>query len=108
MLSNGYSEFFSSFITYVGADKATSFMDFAQNVANDTLLPLGGCLISIFAAYVWKTRNLSEEIAQGYPGYTGSFVEKYLNFAVTILCPVVLGTMFILTFLETFLGISLF
>lgn len=108
LLSNGYSEFFSNFITYIGAEKATSFMDFAQNVANDTLLPLGGCLISIFAAYVWKTRNLNEEIAKGYPGYMGSFVQKYLNFAVTILCPLVLGTMFLLTFLETFLGINLF
>ena len=108
LLSNGYSEFFSSFITYVGAEKATSFMDFAQNVANDTFLPLGGCLISIFAAYVWKTKNLNEEIAKGYPGYMGSFVQKYLNFAVTILCPVVLGTMFLLTFLQTFFGINLF
>ncbi|MEM9858585.1 MAG: sodium-dependent transporter [Bacteroidota bacterium] len=106
LLSNGYSGFFSSFITYIGAESATSFMDFAQNVANDTFLPLGGCLISIFAAYAWKTRNLNEEIAKGYPGFSGSFIEKYLNFAITILCPVVLGTMFILTFFKTFFGIN--
>ena len=108
LLSNGYSAFFSSFITYIGSDSATSFMDFAQNVANDTFLPLGGCLISIFAAYAWKTKNLNEEIAKGYPGYMGSFVQKYLNFAITILCPLVLGTMFLLTFLQTFFGVSLF
>ncbi|WP_421879635.1 sodium-dependent transporter [Marinoscillum sp.] len=108
LLSNGYSGFFSSFITYIGAENPTSFMDFAQNVANDTFLPLGGCLISIFAAYAWKTKNLNEEIAKGYPGYMGSFVQKYLNFAVTILCPIVLGTMFLLTFLQTFFGVSLF
>lgn len=108
LLSNGYSGFFSSFITYVGAESPTSFMDFAQNVANDTFLPLGGCLISIFAAYAWKTKNLNEEIAQGYPGYMGSIVQKYLNFAVTILCPLVLGTMFLLTLLQTFFGVNLF
>ncbi len=108
LLSNGYSEFFSQFITYIGAEKTTSFMDFAQNVANDTFLPLGGCMISIFAAYFWKKKNLNEEIAQGYPGYMGSFVQKYLNFAISILCPAVLGTIFLLTFLQTFLGITLF
>ena len=108
LLSNGYSGFFTNFITYIGAETPTSFMDFAQNVANDTLLPLGGCLISIFAAYIWKTKNLNEEIEQGYPGYTGSFVQKYLNFAVMFLCPTVLGIMFLLTFLQTFFGINLF
>ena len=108
LLSNGYSELFTQFITYVGADKPTSFMDFVGNVANDTLLPLGGCLISIFAAYAWKTKNLNEEIAIGYPGYKGSFVETYLNFAIMFLCPLVLGTMFLLTFLQTFFGVELF
>jgi NSS family neurotransmitter:Na+ symporter len=107
LISNGYSSFFTNFITYVGADSPTNFMDFAQNIANDTFLPLGGCLISIFAAYLWKTKNLNEEIAQGYPGYAGSFVEKYLGFAITILCPLVLGTMFVLTLLQTFFGINL-
>ena len=82
-------------------------MDFAQNVANDTFLPLGGCLISIFAAYAWKKHNLSAEISQGYPGYEGSFVQKYLNFAITIICPLILGTMFIMTLFNTFFGINL-
>ncbi len=107
LISNGYSEFFTNFITYVGAEKATSFMDFAQNVANDTFLPLGGCLISIFAAHLWKTKNLNEEIALGYPGYQGSIVQKFLTFAILFLCPVVLGTMFILTLFQTFFGINL-
>lgn len=107
LLSNGYSGFFTSFITYLGAENATSFMDFAQNVANDTLLPLGGCLISIFAAYIWKTKNLNKEIEAGFPTFAGSFVEKYLNFAITILCPLVLGIMFILTLFQTFFGIHI-
>lgn len=106
LVSNGASDFFTNFITYVGADSATSFMDFAQNVANDTFLPLGGCMISIFAAYVWKKENLNEEISMGYPGFIGSFVQKYINFAITILCPLVLGTMFLLTLLDTFFGIN--
>jgi NSS family neurotransmitter:Na+ symporter len=107
LISNGYSGFFTNFITYIGAEKATSFMDFAQNVANDTFLPLGGCLISIFAAHMWKTKKLHEEIAQGYPGYVGSFIQKFLGFAIMFLCPVVLGTMFVLTLFQTFFGINL-
>lgn len=107
LLSNGATDFFSNFITYIGAEKATSFMDFAQNVANDTFLPLGGCMISIFAAYVWKKENLADEISNGYEGFKGSFVQKYINFAITVLCPIVLGTMFLLTLLETFFGINL-
>lgn len=107
LLSQGASDFFSNFITYLGADSATSFMDFAQNVANDTFLPLGGALTSIFAAYVWKKHNLNDEISKGYSGYEGSFVQKYINFAITVLCPIVLGTMFILTLFQTFFGVNL-
>lgn len=107
LLSNGYSGFFTEFVTYVGAENATTFMDFASDVAFKTFLPLGGCLISIFAAYVWRTKNLNEEIEKGYPGFKGSIVEKYINFAISFLCPLVLGILFILTLFQTFFGIDL-
>ncbi|MFQ3214472.1 MAG: NSS family neurotransmitter:Na+ symporter [Marivirga sp.] len=107
LVGNGYSEFFTNFITYFGAENPTDFMTFVGHVANDTFLPLGGCLIVIFAAYVWKTENLSEEISHGYEGYKGSFIEKYINFAVTIFCPIVLGIMFITTVLSKFFNINI-
>lgn len=107
MLANGYSGFFSNFITYVGADSATDFMTFIGHVANDTFLPLGGFLIVSFAAYVWKKENLNEEISQGYDGYMGSFVQKYINFAILYICPTILGILFILTLFQTFFGINL-
>ncbi len=107
LVGNGYSAFFTNFITYFGADSATDFMSFVGHVANDTFLPLGGFLISIFAAYVWKKANLSEEISQGYPDYKGSFVEKYINFAISYLCPTILGGLFVLTVLSRFFGINL-
>lgn len=107
LLGNGYSDFFSNFITYVGADSATDFLSFVGHVANDTLLPLGGCLIAFFAGHVWKKANLDEELAKGAPGYKGSFIQKYLNFAVSYLAPIVLGTLFVLTVLGTFFGINL-
>lgn len=108
LLGNGYSDFFSNFITYVGAESSTDFLSFVGHVANDTLLPLGGCLIAFFAGHVWKKANLDEELAQGAPGYKGSFIQKYLNFAVSYLAPIVLGTLFVLTVLGTFFGINFF
>ncbi len=106
LVGNGYSAFFSNFITYGGNESATDFMTFIGHVANDSILPLGGCLISIFGAYVWKKANLNEEISQGYPGYKGSFVEKFLNLMISVFCPVILGIIFILTVLDRFFGIT--
>lgn len=107
LMANGYSGFFGSFITYFGAESATDFMSFAQHIANDTLLPLGGTLISIFAAYVWKKHNLIEEISHGAPNFKDSFVAKYLTFAISYLCPFILGSLFVLTVLSRFFGITL-
>ncbi len=106
LVGNGYSAFFTNFITYFGAESSTNFMDFVQHIANDSFLPLGGCLIVFFGAYVWKKENLNEEIAKGYPGYKGSFVEMYINFAISYLCPVVLGVLFLLTVLNQFFSLD--
>lgn len=108
MLSNGASSFFSNFITYIGADSSTDFMTFIGHIANDSFLPLGGALIVIFAAYAWKKQNLSMEIEQGFEGYKGSFIEKYISFAITYLAPIVLLAIFLLTVLNRFFGIDIF
>ncbi len=107
LMANGYSSFFSAFITYLGNDAPTDFMTMVQDIANDSLLPLGGCLIAFFGAYVWKKANLNAEIAEGNPGYRGSFVEKFVNLMVSYFCPAVLGIMFVLTVLDRFFGIEL-
>lgn len=108
LLGNGYSDFFSNFITYPGAESATDFLSFVANVANDSFLPLGGCLIVFFAAHVWKKHNLDEELSIGAPGYKGSFVQKYLNFAVSYLAPAILAFIFIITVLKTYFGVNIF
>lgn len=107
MVANGDSAFFSSFITYVGASGPTDFMTFVGDVANDTLLPLGGFLIVFFAAYIWKKENLKEEMLIGFPN-KNSFVLKYIDFAVSYLCPVILGSLFILTVLNKYFGVNVF
>ncbi|MEQ9288261.1 MAG: sodium-dependent transporter [Cyclobacteriaceae bacterium] len=106
LLGNGYSSFFSNFITYLGAENATDFMTFFGHLA-DILLLLGGSLIVFFAGHIWKKHNLHEELSVGYPGYEGTFVQKFLNLAISYFCPVVLAVLFVLVVLSNFFGISL-
>ena len=108
LLSNGGSSYFTNFITYIGAEKATDFMTFVGHIANDSFLPFGGAMIAIFTAYVWKKNNLNEEIEQGYEGFEGSLVERFIDFSITYLAPVILIGIFILTVLDRFFGIQLF
>ena len=104
-LSQGKIVFFSEFITYFGNDKPIDFMQFIIDVSNDTLLPFGGFLITMYVSFVWKKKNLSDEIRKGNPNYKGSLVEKYINFSITYVCPLILGSIFLLTFLNKFFGI---
>ena len=108
LIGNGYSDFFSTnFITYKEGGQDTDFLSFVAALANDSILPLGGCLISFFAAHVWKKHNLDEELSIGAPGYKGSFVQKYLNFAIGYFAPIVLTSVFIFTVLFKFFGIQI-
>ncbi len=105
MLSSGASPFFTEFITYLGANKATDFLTFVQHVANDTFLPLGGFMISIFTAYYWKKENLDAELTAGNEAYATSWVRPLVHIAVSYVCPVILGIIFVLTVLDRFFGI---
>lgn len=105
MLSNGYSAFFTEFIQYPGSLAPTKFLDFIVNLANDTFLPWGGLLMTLFAAYVWKQKNLDSELSSGAPGYEGSLLQKYMQVAISYIIPVVLLAVFVLTLLSTFFGL---
>ena len=102
LLGNGASEFFTT------AFKLPGSSDFLSLIAglSDSMLLLGGFFIVTFASYIWKKENLNKELATGYKGYTGSFVNKFLNFTVGYLSPVVLAILFVLVVLNNFFGIS--
>ena len=106
LLGNGYSELFTNFITYVGADSPTDFMTFLGHLA-DTMLLLGGALMVTFAAYIWKKENLHTELAEGYDSYQTSILKKLISFAVSYLSPIVLIILFVLVVLSNFFGIAL-
>jgi neurotransmitter:Na+ symporter, NSS family len=108
MIGNGYSGFFTNFITYVGATQPVNFMDFVTDVASNTLLPFGGLMVSIFSIYVWKRGKLFRELTHGYPTFTKTFVARYIGFSLQYVAPPVLGAIFIITILEIFFGFRIF
>ena len=83
-----------------------AFLDFIQIVFLEIGLPFGGFMMSLFISQKWKTANLAAEILDGYPNYSGSFVEKFLNTMITIVCPIVLGIMVVITILARFFEIN--
>ncbi len=107
ILANGYSDFFTNFINYVGSDKPTDFMTFITDVASNTLLPLGGFFIAIFTVHIWKRKKLFRELSHGNPGFIRSWVAKYVGFSLQYIAPVILGTIFIITILEIFFNVKL-
>jgi NSS family neurotransmitter:Na+ symporter len=106
MFSTGAVDWCTNFITYGGQTR--DFMTFITDVFSDMFLPLGGFLISIFTAYVWKIHNLSEEITNGYPKFKGSIVEIFLTAMIMVICPLLIGSVFIITILQKFIGIQIF
>jgi NSS family neurotransmitter:Na+ symporter len=108
LIGNGYSEFFSNFITYFGAEKPTDFMTFITDLALNTLLPIGGFFISIFAVYIWKRRKLFRELSYGNEKFLKSWMARYVGFCLQYIAPVVLAITFVITVLEVFFGVHLF
>ncbi len=108
LLANGASDFFSNFMFIPGDGKVTDFMTVIGYIANDTLLPLGGLLISFFAAYIWRKENLDQEISTGDDSYLDSFVQKFMHVTISFICPLILAMLFVFTVLDRFLGIKVF
>jgi len=106
MLSQGAVDYFGNFAHYEGMTKTV--LDVVFDIFSDVGLPLGGFLMTIFIATKWKIANFNKELETGNEGYMGSFMQKYLNFALTIFAPIFLGLMFIITVLQKFFEVNLF
>jgi NSS family neurotransmitter:Na+ symporter len=105
LLSGGYSAFFSTAFKLPGL-KDPDFITAVAGVA-DSLLLLGGFLIVSFGVFVWKKRNLYEELEKGYPAFQNSWIRSVFNIAITFISPVLLCLLFILVVLNNFFGISI-
>lgn len=53
-------------------------------------LPLGGIMICLFLAYVWKTESALAEMESGYSGFSTTLFARVWKFLIMILCPLVI------------------
>jgi NSS family neurotransmitter:Na+ symporter len=86
---------------YQGRD----FLTFVSDMC-DISLTIGGCLMCIFITYKWKIENMNEELSLGNPTYIGSFLQKYINFTITVVCPILLSILSVLVIIDKFFGID--
>ena len=106
LLSNGAVDALTKFITLPGPG-TLDFMSFIALIASDTFLPLGGFMIAVFTAYIWKKENFNEEISHGDESIKGSWLQSYVDFAISYICPILLGSIFLVTVLDNFFGIKI-
>mgnify|MGYP001324479963 CR=1 FL=1 len=102
MLSQGVVPALNALTFYQGKD----FLTFVAEVFSDISLPLGGFLMTIFIITRWRTESMSKELETGSGNYLGSLKEKYINFSIRYLAPVLLGIFSILIILDKFIGLE--
>lgn len=54
----------------------------------------------------WKVQNLHTELSIGNASYAGSFLQSYVDVAITWICPVILTILSILVILDKFVGLE--
>lgn len=101
-MSLGISDFFTNFTSYGGLSK--SLFDLVSDVFYETILPFVGFTVCIFCAYRWKVSGLKSELVIGDDDYDGSLLEKYVNFSLGTIIPVVLLVVFISTIFQIYLN----
>ncbi|WP_346837400.1 sodium-dependent transporter [Microbulbifer sp. SAOS-129_SWC] len=104
-VSFGMVQWFTQTAQIAGQDK--SFFDLIELVFYDTILPLNGLLICLFAIYKWKRVNLDQELQDGDPKFAGSFSQKYVNFSLGTFIPLILFLVFVNTVALKFFGFNL-
>jgi NSS family neurotransmitter:Na+ symporter len=105
ILSFGRVEWFTDFMSYAG--KSKSFFDVVIDVFYETILPLNGFLVCVFVVAKWKRRNFDAELECGNPSYKGSIMERYVNFSLGGVVPLVLLLIFINTVAIKYFAIGL-
>ena len=104
-LSLGMSDSLTSFIDYGGSTK--SLFDLISDVFYETILPFGGFLVCVFCACRWRDNGLNEELAIGDENFKGSMLEKYINFSLKTIIPVILLVVFANTVALKFFNMNL-
>jgi neurotransmitter:Na+ symporter, NSS family len=102
MLSQGVVPYLNALPFYQDKD----FLSFVAEVFSDISLPLGGFLMTIFIVTKWKTSSMSKELETGSGNYLGTFKEKYIDFSMRYLAPLLLGAFSLLIILDKIFGLD--
>jgi NSS family neurotransmitter:Na+ symporter len=100
MMSFGAVPFLNKLSFYKERDFLTLIADMT-----DITLTIGGCLMCIFIAYKWKIKNLDIELSIGNKNFLGSFAQRYINFTIVYVCPLLLGVLSVLIIVDKFFGL---
>lgn len=101
MVSQGMVPFLNKLPFYQDRD----FLTFVSDMC-DISLTLGGCLMCVFITYRWKIHNMDEELKIGNDSYMGSFAQRYVNFTIQYVCPVLLGLLSVGVIIDKFFGLD--
>lgn len=101
MMSQGMVPALNKLDFYKGQDTLTFVSDMC-----DISLTLGGCFMCIFIYRTWGIEKMNAELEIGSPKYKGSSLQKYLNFTIAYVCPVLLGFLSVLIIIEKFFGLE--
>jgi len=81
------------------------FLSFVSDMC-DISLTVGACLMCFFIRNKWKMENFNAELAIGNSSYAGSLVQKYVNFAIMWVCPILLSILSVLVITDKFFGLE--
>jgi len=65
-------------------------------------LPLGGLMISLVVGYLWTSNEAIQEISSGFPGIKDSWIAPLWTIAIKVICPIIIGLVFITTLYSLF------
>ncbi len=81
------------------------FLSFVSDMC-DISLTVGACLMCFFIRNKWKMENFNAELVIGNSSYAGSLVQKYVNFAIMWVCPILLSILSVLVITDKFFGLE--
>ena len=100
-----FSQGLVPFLNKLPIHNSPDFLSFVGDLC-DIMLVSGGCIMCLFIRSKWRVGNLNNELMLGNPGYIGSVVQAYINFAISWFCPVVLGILSVLVIIDKYYGLE--
>jgi NSS family neurotransmitter:Na+ symporter len=104
-LPSMYSQGLVPFLNKLPIHNSPDFLSFISDLC-DIALVTGGCLMCYFIRFKWRVNNLHTELSIGNASYAGSFLQSYVDIAITWICPIILTILSILVILDKFVGLE--